>query len=106
MEKVKLQKAKDDLKKIFENKGAKFKTYDVDRDVKENNSSFIIDNTFMIDKRHIEREDVIALLVDYFQDKCVEDGCCSIGPITLCWTDVTLYDKDNPEKKMKKILAD
>lgn len=97
MEKVKLQKAKEDLKKIFEENGAKFKTYDVEKDVQENNSSFIIDNTFMIDKRHIERNDVIALLVDYFQDRCVENGGCSIGAITLCWTDVTLYDKDNPQ---------
>lgn len=96
MKKVTLKQAKDELLEIFKENGAKFKTYDVEKDKEEENSSFVIDNTFMIDKIHIEREGVLNILVDYFKDKCVKNGGCLIDPITFVWTRVIIFDADNP----------
>lgn len=96
MEKVTLQQAKEDLTKLFAEKGARFKTFDVEKDKQEGNSSFINDNTFMIDKRHIERMDVVGILVDYFENRRILNGGCSVGPITFVWTDVTLFDTEHP----------
>lgn len=102
MEKVTLQQAKEDLTKLFTEKGARFKTFDVEKDKQEGNSSFINDNTFMIDKRHIERMDVIGILMDYFGNRCILNGGCSVGPITFVWTDVTLFDDKHPLKSATK----
>jgi hypothetical protein len=98
MEKVTLQQAKEDLTRLFAEYGARFKTFDVEKDKQEGNSSFINDNEFMIDKRHIERMDVICILMDYFKDRCILNGGCSVGPITFLFTDVTLFDTEHPLK--------
>lgn len=102
MEKVTLQQAKEELTKLFAEKGARFKTFDVEKDKQEDNSSFINDNTFMIDKRHIERMGVIGILMDYFENRRILNGGCSVGPITFVFTDVTLFDTEHPLKNDRK----
>lgn len=99
MEKVTLQQAKEELTKLFAEKGARFKTFDVEKDKQEGNLSFVSENTFMIYKGHIERMDVIGILMDYFENRCILNGGCSVGPITFVWTDVTLFDTEHPLKK-------
>ena len=100
MEKKKLQDAMNELKQLFIDNGVKFKTFEKDENKKEN-TSWMVDTTFMIDKNHLDRYDVIALVKDYFKDKCIENGYCEIGPITLVWTDVSLYDNEHPKPTYK-----
>lgn len=95
MQKISLQKAKEEIKKLFIEKGVKFKN---DNQNDEKSTSFISNNTFFIDKRQMEREDVAAMLINYFMDKQVEGGGCILSPMTLLWTTIELYDKDNPQK--------
>ena len=102
MEKVTLQQAKEDLANLFAQNGAKFKTFDAEKDEQEGNISFISENTFMIYKGHIERMDVIGLLMDYFENRCILNGGCSIGAITFVFTDVTLFDTEHPLKSDRK----
>lgn len=102
MEKVTLQQAKEDLTKLFAEKGARYKTFDVEKDKQEGNISFVSENTFMIYKGHIERMDVIGILMDYFENRCILNGGCSVGPITFVFTDVTLFDTEHPLKSDRK----
>lgn len=95
MQKISLQKAKEEIKNLFIEKGVKFKN---DNQNDEKSTSFISNNTFFIDKRQMEREDVTAMLVNYFIGKQVENGGCILSPMTLLWTTIELYDKDNPRK--------
>ncbi len=95
MIKIKLEDAKKEIKKLFIEKGVKFKN---DNPNDEKSTSFISKNTFFIDKRQMEREDVTAMLINYFTDKQVEGGGCILSPMTLLWTTIELYDKDNPRK--------
>jgi hypothetical protein len=97
MTRLTLQQAWEELKKLFVENGVKFKSFN-ENENKEENTSFISENTFMIDKKHLDRWSLISLLQDFFQDKCIIDGGCSIGAITLVWTDVTLFDKEHPLK--------
>lgn len=69
MQKISLQKAKEEIKNLFIEKGVKFKN---DNKNDEKSTSFISNNTFFIDKRQMEREDVAAMLVNYFIGKQVE----------------------------------
>lgn len=98
MEKVTLQQAKEDLTNLFAQCGARYKTFDAEKDKQEGNLSFVYENTFMIYKGHLERMDVICLLMDYFKNRCILNGGCSVGPITLVFTDVTLFDTEHPLK--------
>ena len=95
MQKISLQKAKEEIKNLFIEKGVKFKN---DNQNDEKSTSFISNNTFFIDKRQMEREDVKAMLINYFMDKQVENGGCILSPMTLLLTTIELYDKDNPRK--------
>jgi hypothetical protein len=38
------------------------------------------------------------MLVNYFIGKQVDGGGCILSPMTLLWTTIELYDKDNPRK--------
>ena len=102
MEKVTLQQAKEDLTNLFAQKGAKYKTFDAEKDKQEGNLSFVSENTFMIYKGHIERMDVISILIDYFENRRILNGGCSVGPITFVFTDVTLFDDKHPLKSATK----
>ena len=102
MEKVTLQQAKEDLTNLFAEKGARFKTFDVEKDKQEGNLSFVSENTFMIYKEHIERMDVIGILMDYFESRRILNGGCSVGPITFVFTNVTLFDTEHPLKSDRK----
>lgn len=102
MEKVTLQQAKEDLTKLFAETGARYKTFDAEKDKQEGNLSFVYENTFMIYKGHLERQDVICLLMDYFKNRCILNGGCSVGPITFVFTDVTLFDTEHPLKSDRK----
>jgi hypothetical protein len=98
MNRIPLQQAMAELKQLFVDNGVKFKT-DALHDTSGENTSWISGSTFMIDKRHLERLPVIELLQEYFSDKCILNGGCSIEAITLCWTNVTLYDTEHPLTK-------
>ena len=75
--KVKPERAIKELKEIFEIKE--------DAELKEG-FSFQSGGKFYIDKRHLERYEVIGKLQDYFADKVVEGGYVEVDPITFLFT--------------------
>lgn len=85
MEKVSIEKATEDLKGIFnavtfaefKKKGEHLSWYNVTEDGEV---------TFYIDKQRCERLEVIERLQEYFADKVIDGGYCSVSPITLVWT--------------------
>jgi len=75
--KVKPERAIKELKEIFEIKeDANFK----------NGESFQSGEKFYINKKHLERHEVIEKLQDYFADKVVEGGYVEVDPITFVFT--------------------
>ena len=75
--KVKPEQAIQELKEIFEIKeDAGFK----------DGVSFQSEGKFYINKRHLERYEVIGILQDYFADKVIEGGYVEVDPITLIYT--------------------
>lgn len=79
------------LKKVFD-----YETHKESREVmvseKENG-----DATFMVDKRYMERFEVIDKLQEFFADKYIEDGQCRIGNITFVWTGFYIEDRKKKE---------
>lgn len=69
---------------------------------RQEGKSYFVENsfgtTFYFDKRQYLRDDVIAKLSEYFNDKYIEGGQCRIDGITLLWTTVHL-EKLLEEKK-------
>ena len=53
---------------------------------KEGSRSYENNGTFMIEKTEHERGDTIEMLLEYFDDKFIAGGRCTIEPITLLWT--------------------
>lgn len=49
--------------------------------------------TFLIDKREFERFEVIDKLQEYFADKSIIDGQCSIGNLTILYTSVKIENR-------------
>ena len=87
MEKITIEKAKNDLIEIFNavtfeefRNGDHLSWYSEDNDVV----------TFHIDKQRCERFETIEKLREYFDDKVIDGGFCSISPITFVWTDFEL----------------
>lgn len=48
---------------------------------------------FYIDKRICTREDVIAKLTTYFEDKYIKGGQCRIESMTFAWTCFRIEDR-------------
>lgn len=88
MEKITIEKAKNELSEIF---GAV--SFEEFRKRKEN-LSWYSDNedgvSFFIDKNVTERGEVIEKLQGYFEEKVIEGGYCALSPITLVWTSFEL----------------
>lgn len=83
--KVTIQQATEDLKQIFnavtfaefQKKGEHLSWYNATEDG---------ETTFYIDKQQCERGEAIYRLQEYFSDKVIDGGYCSVDPITLVWT--------------------
>lgn len=91
MEKVSIEKATEDLKEIFAAVSPS------ERKESEHLSWYETRNgeaTFYIDKKHYDRGKTINLLQNYFSDKVVDGGYCSIDPITFVWTTFKLKKFD------------
>ena len=84
MEKITIEKAKNDLIGIF---GAV--SHEEFRKRKEH-LSWYSDNddsvTFFIDKNVTERGEVFQKLQEYFEERVIKGGYCNVSPITLVWT--------------------
>lgn len=55
------------------------------------------DATFMVDKRYMERFDVINKLQEFFADKYIDGGQCRIDNITFVWTAFYIEDRKKKE---------
>lgn len=90
MEKVTIEKAKNDLIKIF---GAvSFEEY---RKRKEHLSWYSENEdsvSFFIDKNVTERGEVFEKLQEYFEERVIKGGYCTVSPITLLWTSFELKE--------------
>ena len=84
MEKITIEKAKNDLIGIF---GAV--SHEEFRKRKEH-LSWYSDNddsvTFFIDKNVTERGEVLQKLKAYFEERVIKGGYCNVSTITLVWT--------------------
>ena len=56
------------------------------------------DYVFMIDKKHVHRDKLIAMLQDYYSKTIIADHFCSIDPITLVWTQFKIVNMDKYEE--------
>lgn len=88
MEKITIEKAKNDLIGIF---GAV--SHEEFRKRKEH-LSWYSDNddgvTFFIDKNITERGEVFKKLQEYFEERVIKGGYCTVSPLTLVWTSFEL----------------
>ena len=88
MEKVTIEKAKNDLIEIF---GAV--SSEEFRKRKEHLSWYSENEdgvTFFIDKNVTERGEVFEKLQEYFNERVIQGGYCELSPITLVWTSFEL----------------
>lgn len=83
MEKITIEKATQDLKEIFNavtvdefRNGDHLSWYKM-----ENGESF-----FFIDKQRHERGETIEILQNYFADKVIDGGYCTLDAISFVWT--------------------
>lgn len=79
--KVSIEKAISDLKELFQTENNEF-------------GSVAKEGNFFICKYHFERFQVISMLKEYFSDKYIDNGYCSIGSITLVFTDFKILSGD------------
>ena len=49
--------------------------------------------SFMIDKRYMERYEVINILLRHFTENYIEGGQCRLDNITLVWTTFHIEDR-------------
>lgn len=90
MEKVTIEKAKNDLIEIFGAVSAEefrkrkehLNWYNEHRD----------GANFFIDKNVTERGEVFEKLQEYFEERVIEGGYCTVSPITLVWTTFELKE--------------
>lgn len=90
MEKVTIEKAKNDIIEIF---GAV--SYEEFRKRKEHLSWYSENKdgvTFFIDKNVTERGEVMQKLQEYFEERIIKDGYCTVNPITFVWTTFELKE--------------
>lgn len=90
MEKVTIEKAKNDLIEIF---GAV--STEEYRKRKEHLSWYSENEdgvTFFIDKNVTERGEVFQKLQEYFEERVIKGGYCAVSPITLVWTTFELKE--------------
>jgi len=73
-QKVSIEKTISDLKELFKTENNQFGTT-------EN------EGNFYINKKQFERFQVINMLQNYFSDKFIDGGYCSVGNITMVFTD-------------------
>lgn len=88
MEKITIEKAKNDLIEIF---GAV--SSDEFRKRKEHLSWYSENEdgvTFFIDKNVTERGEVFEKLQEYFEERVIKGGYCVFSPITFVWTSFEL----------------
>ena len=84
MEKVTIEKAKNELIEIFGAVSAEeFRK-------RKEHISWYSDNedglTFFIDRNVTERGEVFEKLQEYFKERVIEGGYCKVPPLTLVWT--------------------
>lgn len=96
MEKVTIEKAKNDLIEIFGAVSAEeFRK-------RKEHVSWYSDNgygvTFFIDKNVTGRGEVFEKLQEYFKGRVIEGGYCKVPPITIVWTTFELK-QGNPNNK-------
>ena len=88
MEKITIEKAKNDLIGIF---GAVSHEEFIKR---KEHLSWYSDNddgvTFFIDKNVTERGEVFQKLQEYFEERVIKGGYCTVSPLTLVWTSFEL----------------
>lgn len=88
MEKVTIEKAKKDLIAIFGAVSA-----EEFRKRKEHLSWYNENEegvTFFIDKNVTERGEVFEKLQEYFEERVIKGGYCTVSPITFVWTSFDL----------------
>jgi len=56
------------------------------------------DATFMVDKRYMERFEVIDKLQEFFTDKFIDGGQCRVDNITFVWTAFYIEDRKKAEE--------
>ena len=67
--KIKLEDAVKEIRNLF--------------NITENSKSRENKGVFSIDKEEFERDEVISMLKEYFNDKYLDGGMCEITPLTL-----------------------
>lgn len=90
MEKVTIEKAKNDLIGIFGAVSA-----EEFRKRKEHQSWYSENEdgvTFFIDKNVTERGEVFEKLQEYFEERVIKGGYCTVSPITFVWTTFELKE--------------
>ena len=91
MERVLKAKVIEDIKQIFN-------IEEVQEMSNVSETSYLIEEKgvfgFYISKNKFERNDVIKMLSDYFTNRVVIGGGCSIDPITLLHTGFRIWGKD------------
>ena len=90
MEKVTIEKAKNDLIWIF---GAV--SYEEFRKRKEHLSWYNETKDgviFFIDKNVTDRGEVLQKLQEYFEERIIKGGYCTVNPTTLVWTTFALKE--------------
>ena len=87
MEKLTKQETIEALKKLFDYESHK-----------ENREVIVAEHdygaTFMIDKRYLERYEVIERLQNFFTNKVIDGGQCRIDSITLLYTSFFIEDRE------------
>lgn len=84
MEKVTIEKAKNDLKEIFEAVSAEdFRKRKEHLSWYNETKDGVI---FFIDKNVTERDEALQKLQEYFEERIIKGGYCTVSPITLVWT--------------------
>lgn len=91
MKAITKQETIDALKNIFDYEAHK-ESREVMVALKENG-----DATFMVDKRYMERFEVIDKLQEFFADKYIDGGQCRVDNITFLWT--AFYIEERATKK-------
>lgn len=84
MKKVTIQEAKNDLKEIFEAVNAEdFRKRKEHLSWYNETKDGVI---FFIDKNVTERDEALQKLQEYFEERIIKGGYCTVSPITLVWT--------------------
>lgn len=90
MQAISKQETIEALKKVFD--------YEAHKDsreviVSEKNG----DATFMVDKRYMERSEVLDKLKEFFADKYIDGGQCRFDNFTFLYTNFTIEDRKKKE---------